>query len=143
MRIEWDPPLQRTKARREERSEAPANGHFASALAGGTPVAAPATAANLSGVGSLLSVQEMPDALAGRRKAIQRGNALLDRLEDLRLGLLSGIISREQLDELARLSRTARAQVDDARLGHILDEVDLRVAVELAKLEAGPSHSQE
>ncbi len=142
MRIEWDPPLQRTKARREDKSEAPADDRFASALAGGPPIAAPATAANLSGIGGLLSVQELPDALAGRRRAIQRGNALLDRLEDLRLGLLSGIVSREQIEELARLSRTARMQVDDARLGVVLDEVDLRVAVELAKLEAGPSHLQ-
>src|SRR5579872_7328687 len=138
MRIEWDPPLRRTKARRDEKTDAPAESQFASALSGGTPAAGPAPAAVIGSVGGLLSVQEMPDALAGRRRAIQRGNILLDRLDDLRLGLLSGAISREHLDELARIVRMTRGTVDDPRLSQILDEVDLRVAVELAKLGVGP-----
>jgi hypothetical protein len=87
-------------------------------------------------VDGLLSIQEMPDALVGRRRAIMRGDGLLDRLEDLRLGLLAGVLPRDRLDELSRLARTARQSVDDPRLAAILDEIDLRAAVELAKLDA-------
>jgi hypothetical protein len=66
---------------------------------------------------------------------VQRGATLLDRLDELRLGLLAGVLPRERLDELARTARTARETVDDPRLSLILDDIDLRVAVELAKLD--------
>jgi hypothetical protein len=66
---------------------------------------------------------------------VQRGSTLLDRLDELRLGLLAGVLPRERLDELARIARTARDSVDDPGLSLILDDIDLRVAVELAKLD--------
>ncbi|HZB91572.1 MAG TPA: flagellar assembly protein FliX [Stellaceae bacterium] len=134
MRIEWTPPVRRTTARRDERTDAASDDKFAEAL-GGEPPPAPATAApSLNPVDALLIAQELPDALAGRRRAVQRGSALLDRLEELRLGLLAGVLPRERLDEMAQLAKTARETVDDPRLAAVLDEIDLRVAVELAKL---------
>ena len=136
MRIEWEPPLQRAKARRDERTDSSSNTTFSSSLTGSTPTAAPASTAPLSALDGLLSIQEIPDAVAGRRRAVQRGNTLLDRLDELRLDLLSGTISRAQLEEIARVAGTARGTVDDPHLGGVLDEIDLRVAVELAKLDA-------
>ncbi|HYM02774.1 MAG TPA: flagellar assembly protein FliX [Stellaceae bacterium] len=136
MRIEWEPPLQRAKARRDERTDSSGDTPFSSSLTGSTPTAAPASTAPLPALDGLLSIQEIPDAVAGRRRAVQRGNTLLDRLDELRLDLLSGTISRAQLEEIARVAGTARGTVDDPRLGGILDEIDLRVAVELAKLDA-------
>ena len=139
MRIEWTPPLRRTTARRDDKSGATSEGRFADALASeqaDAPVpAAPAPA--LSSVDALLSAQEIPDATAGRRRAVQRGNSLLDRLEDLRVGLLVGVLPRERLNELSHLAKTARSTVDDPRLVEVLDAIDLRVAVELAKLGVG------
>jgi class II flagellar assembly regulator FliX len=135
MRIEWTPPLRRTTARRDEKSDAASGEKFAEALGADQPAAPTKAAPPPAAVDALLSLQEMPDALAGRRRAVQRGQTLLDRLEDLRLGLLAGIVPRERLDELAKLSRTARETVDDPRLAQLLDEIDLRVAVELAKLD--------
>ena len=135
MRIEWTPPLRRAAARRDGKIDAAAEGSFASALEGepAAPPPAPATAVGL--VSGLLTVQEVPDQLARRRRAVQRGDAMLDRLDELRLGLLAGGLPRRRLDELAELARTARDTVDDPRLVVVLDEIDLRVAVELAKLD--------
>ena len=135
MRIEGTPPLRRTTTRRDEKAEAADGEHFASALSGEPPAAPVAPTPNLNPVDALLSLQEIPDALAGRRRAVQRGHALLDQLEELRLGLLAGILPRERLEALARLARTAREAVDLPRLAQLLDEIDLRVAVELAKLD--------
>ena len=136
MRIEWTPPLRRTAtARREGKANAPQSGPFATALSGDaapTPTAAPTT---VSALDALLTVQEIPDATAGRRRAVQRGDALLDRLEDVRLALLTGVLPRERLEQLSRLAGTSRATITDPRLGAVLDEIDLRVAVELAKLD--------
>jgi Class II flagellar assembly regulator len=134
MRIEWTPPVRPAAARRDDKADGSSGEKFSEAL-DAEQASAPSTAApSLNPLDVLLIAQELPDALAGRRRAVQRGNALLDRLEELRLGLLAGMLPRERLDELAQLAKSARDTVDDPRLGAVLDEIDLRVAVELAKL---------
>jgi hypothetical protein len=136
MRIEWTPPLRRTAAvRREGKADAPQGGQFAAALSGEQPPTAAAAPTTVSALDTLLTVQEVPDAIAGRRRAVQRGDALLDRLEDVRLALLTGVLPRERLEQLSRLARTDRTAITDPRLSAVLDEIDLRVAVELAKLD--------
>lgn len=85
-------------------------------------------------VDALLALQEVPDALVGRARAKRRGEALLDQLEQLRLGLLAGRLPRDRLERLARLAAERREQLDDPRLIEILAEIELRAAVELAKL---------
>jgi hypothetical protein len=136
MRIEWTPPLRRTAAaRREGKADAAQASPFTSALVNDQPPA-PATApAPINSLDALLTIQEIPDAAAGRRRAVQRGDALLDRLEDVRLALLSGVLPRERLEQLSRLAGTSRESLTDPRLSAVLDEIDLRVAVELAKLD--------
>jgi len=134
MRVEWTPPLRRSTARRDDKTGIADGEKFASALQEEPPAQAPAAPPKLNPLDALLSLQELPDALAGRRRAVQRGSSLLDRLEDLRLGLLAGIVPRERLQQLAELAQSARDGVDDPRLAELLDQIDLRVAVELAKL---------
>jgi hypothetical protein len=138
MRIEWTPPVPRSAARRDEKADSAGEEKFSSALHEEAPSAAASAPPKLNPLSTLLSIQELPDALTGRRRALQRGNSLLDRLEDLRLGLIAGIVPRERLQQLAELARSARDSVDDPRLAELLDHIDLRVAVELAKLAQSP-----
>lgn len=91
--------------------------------------------ASTSGVASILSLQEVDDATTGRRQAVLRAYSLLDRLDELRHGLLMGTLSRPQLTELGRLVSLRRAQVADPGLQAVLDDVDLRVQVEIAKYD--------
>src|SRR5262245_15683935 len=49
------------------------------------------------GIDSLLSLQEVPEDPRRRRRAMQRGMDLLDRLDDIRIALLSGRMPQEQL----------------------------------------------
>lgn len=86
-------------------------------------------------VDSALSVQEVEDREGSRRRARERAELMLDRLEDIRHGLLMGAIPRDRLQELATAVRRQREAVDDPRLVEILDEIELRARVELAKLE--------
>jgi hypothetical protein len=83
----------------------------------------------------LFALQEVPDATAGRKRALARGHRLLDRLDELRLGLLLGHIARDKLADLARLARDGGQEVDDPNLREILAEIELRAEVELAKLQ--------
>jgi hypothetical protein len=135
MRIDWTPGVRPASSRRDEKTDGSSGEEFAAALTGEQPPAPAAPMTTLSAVDILLTAQELPDALTSRRRAMQRGNALLDRLDDLRHSLLAGVLPRERLNELAQLARTARETVDDPRLTAILDDIDLRVAVELAKLD--------
>ncbi|GHD60936.1 flagellar assembly protein FliX [Thalassobaculum fulvum] len=86
-------------------------------------------------VDSVLSVQEVGGREGGRRQARERAELMLDRLEDIRHGLLMGAIPRDRLQELAAAVRRQREAIDDPRLVEILDEIELRARVELAKLE--------
>jgi hypothetical protein len=108
-------------------------GEFASHLTAEQTPAAVSTAAPIA-ANPLLSLQEMADATTGRSRARARGEAMLDRLEDIRLGLLTGAVSKDRLVELSRLARARRGEVDDPRLIEVLDEIELRAEVELAKL---------
>ena len=96
-----------------------------------------ANAGPVSTVGALLSLQEVPDSTDGRSRGLARAEDMLKGLEDIRKGLLSGVIPQSQLRQLEEKIREQREYVQDPRLGALLDDVELRVAVELAKLEQG------
>ncbi len=133
-----------TATRRVGIAQPAAGGDFAAALHEETVAAAGKSAVGgavgLSGVSTVLALQGTPDSTErrARQRAVQRADAMLDDLEEIRLGLLLGAIPRARLEQLAQLVRVRREQVDDPKLMAILDEIELRAAVELAKL-AGPS----
>jgi hypothetical protein len=101
------------------------------------PAAAPVAAPAVSGLDALFALQEVPDALAERGRALAHGERILDRLEELRRGLLLGRIGRERLGELARLAHESMSGLTDPRLRELMGEIELRAQVELAKLQ-GP-----
>jgi hypothetical protein len=82
-----------------------------------------------------MALQGVEGPLERRRRAIRRGGGLLDRLEELKLALLGGEPDAAALDRLARSLREERPQDEDAGLGAVLDQIDLRASVELAKAE--------
>ncbi len=89
----------------------------------------------LSSVDALIALQEMPDPMSGRAKAARRGRDLLDLLDDVRDGLLDGQVSRSTLQQLVSLVGAPREGFNDPGLSAVLDEIDLRARVELAKLD--------
>ena len=138
-----DPTQIRPAATRRVGTAQPAsNGGFAAALheESTAPGHAVGGSVGLSGISTVLALQGAPDATERRtrQRAIERGDAMLDDLEEIRLGLLLGSIPRARLEQLGQMVRARREQVDDPKLTAILDEIELRAAVELAKL-AGPS----
>lgn len=115
------------------------DGAFAEALRGtsGTEVTESAQAtSNVGAVGQILAVQQAADATDHRSRGLlmNHGNDLLDRLEQLRMSVLTGAISKDKLQELARTMRERKMQSDDPRLNDLVAEIELRVEVEIAKL---------
>ena len=84
----------------------------------------------------VLAVQEVADSTTGRSRGltVRYGEDMLDRLDQIRDGLLVGAINKNELAELARTMRAGRRRSDDPRLNEIIDEVELRAEVEIAKL---------
>ena len=86
-------------------------------------------------VDSILAVQEVSDATEERSRGLAKGygDAVLDRLDELRHDLLTGAVSRDRLAGLARTMRAQRRTSTDPRLNEIIDEIELRAEVEIAK----------
>ena len=62
-----------------------------------------------------------------------RAEDMLDILEDVRKGILLGVVSMANLKNLAGLARDQQNKTDDPRLNDILADIELRAEVELAK----------
>jgi hypothetical protein len=110
---------------------------------GGAEEAGPASGASrplgvsaVSTVDALLALQEVDGPLGRRRRAVRRAGRLLDELDQLKLGLLSGEVGESDLRRLASAVREQREATSDPALEAVLDQIEARAAVELAKLEA-------
>jgi len=113
---------------------------FSSALEGsgqsGTASAA-RPASPVASVDALLALQGSADEGSdARRQGFSRAQDLLDLLEDVRRGIVLGAIPRNKLQRLADLARRQREGFTDPQLSGLLDEIELRAEVELAKLES-------
>ncbi|MSP42186.1 MAG: flagellar assembly protein FliX [Alphaproteobacteria bacterium] len=86
-------------------------------------------------VSSLLSIQEVDDRGHGRANTLNEAEEMLDLLDDIRHGLLTGALPERELRRLLALSSVKREGFIDPRLSLILSDIELRAKVELAKLE--------
>lgn len=100
--------------------------------------AGPRAAQAIRGVDALLAIQSVGDAMSGKKRAVQRGHSMLDALEDIRLDLLVGGVPRAKLESLLRLMQNHDDAPLDGNLRAVLDEIELRAQVELAKLDHLP-----
>ncbi|WP_281301191.1 MULTISPECIES: flagellar assembly protein FliX [unclassified Iodidimonas] len=139
MRIDGPGKSNSLKSSQKASKSSGAGGAAFSASIDGGRAASSSTPAAASGpiasVDALLALQEMPDASAGRSKGLARAHDMLDMLEDVRKGLLMGAIPQSKLSQLSRLARDQRDGTLDPALSAILDDIEVRAEVELAKLE--------
>ena len=94
-----------------------------------------AGAAGLGSIDALMALQGAPEPLERRRRAVRRAGRLLDVLDEVKLSLLDGSASGTALERLRGAVREARDGTDDPRLEGVLNEIETRAAVELAKQE--------
>ncbi|HEY1961171.1 MAG TPA: flagellar assembly protein FliX [Rhizomicrobium sp.] len=106
-------------------------------LTSGEPARAPAVSGPgpIAAVESILTLQGLDDSTSGRSKGLVHGQQLLDMLDEVRDGLLCGGIPRTTLNRLAVAVGRRHETFADPNLQGVLDEIELRARVELAKLE--------
>ncbi|MCG8440612.1 MAG: flagellar assembly regulator FliX, partial [Caulobacterales bacterium] len=105
----------------------------------GAPAAAPAgpaaAAGGVASVDALLALQGAAPAGGARERAASRGEALLGALDELRLDLLSGGDGPCAAHRLHELRQEMRERTGETELDEVLDQIEVRAAVELAKRE--------
>ncbi len=94
-------------------------------------------------ISTMLALQEVSDEDIKRKKLISQGKNLLDELDKLRQQLLIGQVPMATLQTLASRLAQQRESVSDPGLLALIDDIELRAAVELAKLEVAARHTRE
>jgi len=89
----------------------------------------------MMGVEALLALQDIGGPLERKRRAVRRAGHILDVLDEIKVSLLDGGVSAQDLDRLRRVVRDERERTDDPSLEAVLNEIEVRAAVEVAKLE--------
>ncbi len=93
------------------------------------------SAGSLEATGSLLSLQEVPAHTGSRRENLQQGRNSVDILDDLRRDLLLGEDNPRTLQRMREQQARLNAQSYDPSLKGVMEDIDLRLAVEIAKRE--------
>ncbi|MCF6199946.1 MAG: flagellar assembly protein FliX [Hyphomicrobiaceae bacterium] len=85
-------------------------------------------------ISSLLALQG-PQVDQRREGAVRQGYDTLDALDALKIDVLSGQVSRHKLLQLTSIIEKQRSDIGDPALKNVLDHIELRARVELAKFE--------
>ena len=89
----------------------------------------------MMGLEALIALQDVGSPLERRRRSVSRAGRILDVLEGVKVAMLGGDLSEADLERLRRAVREERSATEDPKLEAVLDEIETRAEVELAKLE--------
>ena len=88
---------------------------------------------SISTLDALMALQGVEDPAERKKRAVAKGRNALDVLDALKLGMLDGSVDGSTISRLKVVSEGLTEQSGDSGLDTVLGEIDLRVAVELAK----------
>lgn len=97
--------------------------------------AATTPAGPVFGVDALLAMQGAPDPSERRRRQLRRADDMLDGLDRLKIALLEGRLPAANATRLLHQLMDRPEADEDPRLMALVREIEVRAAVELAKLE--------
>jgi hypothetical protein len=98
------------------------------------PTNSAAALRTVGGIDALIALQGVDDPLERRKHAVKRGRLALDALDELKIGLLGGTLSQATLGRLRAAAGYFKDSSGEAGLDGVLAEIELRVAVEIAKM---------
>jgi class II flagellar assembly regulator FliX len=96
-----------------------------------TPTASPLR--SVSSLDVLMALQGVEDPIERKKRAVAKGRNALDVLDSLKVGLIDGSVDGATLSRLKVAAEGLSEGSGDSGLDTVLDEINLRVAVELAK----------
>lgn len=93
-----------------------------------------ASVRSLGSIDALIALQGVEDPAERRRRAVKYGRQALNALDDLKIAFLSGRLDQATLLRLKAVAGDLKEASGDDGLDQVLSEIELRVAVELAKV---------
>jgi hypothetical protein len=87
----------------------------------------------ISTLDALMALQGVDDPTERKKRAVAKGRNALDVLDKLKLGLIDGSVDGPTLARLKVAAEGLTEDSGDPGLDTVLSEINLRVAVELAK----------
>lgn len=97
------------------------------------PAGSASAASAVGGLDSLLALQGVEDATERKRRLARKGKTALDLLDELKAELLAADLRMGTLSRLQGALDTLSERSGLPGLDSVLDEIGLRVAVEIAK----------
>lgn len=135
MRINNNSPIGRAATGTPRRGEGARSAFSLGASAPAKAAAATPAAQAIAGVNAIVAIQSVGDSLQAKKRRVRRGHDMLDILEQMRIDLLAGNISPQRLARLMRLVDEKLPEVEPGPLRDVLEEIELRARVEIAKRE--------
>lgn len=144
MKIEGPKSSSEVNKKKDVKKTSSGDGAFKSMMGGADSASETGGAGLTAGIASmdvLLAAQSVDDAMQGKakRQAKERANGILKTLNDLKVAMVAGSVTIGHMVSIADVVATHREKITDPELSAILDEIDLRAHVELAKLEVAKS----
>lgn len=90
----------------------------------------------LEATSSLFALQEVGGEAGSRRQSMQQGRQSLQVLDELRRDLLLGEDNAHTLQRMKDQQKRLNAQPHDPVMKGVIDDIDLRLSVEIAKRES-------
>lgn len=109
---------------------------------GATQTQGTAATQSIAKMDALLAVQAAGSATerAAKKRMRERGDKVLRQLDNLRLGILTGNLNLGEMVNIADVVASHRESIDDPQLTALLDEIDLRAQIEIAKIRKAMEH---
>ena len=91
---------------------------------------------SIAKVDALLAVQgvESSTERKARRQVRERADNILRQMDHLRLAILTGNLTLGQVVDIADVVASHRETINDPQMSAVLDEIDLRAQIEIAKM---------
>ena len=137
MKVQGPGQAQGASSTKKSGKTAKSDSHFGDFIASGPSSAETVkTTQSIGTVDSLLALQgaEDPAAQSSRKRMKQRAGVILGELDKLRMAMLTGQVTVGHMVDIADVIASHREKISDPALTAIMDEVDLRAQVELAKM---------
>ena len=133
MRIYGSNQTSGTAATSAPRKAGPASSFTLESSNSTSKLSAASATAGVGGLDSLLALQQVEDSGERRKRFARRGKSALDLLDELKAELLAADLRRETLNRLQGTLAELTEKSGTPGLDEVLGEIELRVAVELAK----------
>ena len=130
-------PAKTAKSKKASSAQSGSSADFSQYVHGGASEASGAGATqSIAQLDALLAAQETEDPTqqSARRRAYVRADSILDKLEEVRIKMLVGNLTLGHMIDVADVVASHRDKIEDPKLTAIMDEIDLRAQVEIAKV---------